>query len=118
MASEAARATLILLEAGEDGFGVLAQVLRAAQGQSHPMNIQEGAPICGLTYGVYLADCGECPKDLPDGIIAPRMTRALVEPLPNTHPRPDHFPQEILDFAQGALVPESELSRRQGAGEG
>jgi len=118
MSGEAARATLKLLDAGEDGFAALIELLSAAQGQSHPMNIADESPICGLSLGVYLADCGECPETLPKDVIAPLILRACIEDMPKGAARPDHFPREILDFAKQALVPESELSQRHGAGEG
>ncbi|MEM7241466.1 MAG: DUF3726 domain-containing protein [Pseudomonadota bacterium] len=118
MASEAAIATLALIEAGEDGFGPLIEILNHAKGKEHPLNIEPGAPICGLTLGVYLADLGAAPKPLPQGIVGLQILTALTTELSKGAARPDAFPPEVLEFAAGVLVPESELSRRQGAGEG
>ena len=118
MASEAAIATLALIEADRDGFGCLIEILDHAQDKPHPLNIKDGAPICGLTLGVYLADMGEQPTSLPDGIVGAQIVSAFIEELPKGAKRPDAFPQKLLDYVECVLVPESELSRRQGAGEG
>ena len=118
MASEAASATLALIEAGEDGFGCLLDILNHAKGKSHPLNINPGAPICGLTLGVYLADQGKAQEKLPNNIVGALIISALTQKLPTGSERPEEFPKELLDFVGLILVPESELSQRQGAGEG
>ena len=115
LASDAAAATLALIEAGEDGFGALIEILEFAENKAQPLNIENGEPICGLTLGAYRADLG-ISDEIPNDVVGSAITQALTSNLAKGHARPDQIPQEVLDFFQKALVPESDVSRR-GAGE-
>ena len=114
MAEEAATATVALYMVGQDGFAALAQVLQNADGKDHPMPINH-APICGLTLGTYLSDCGKPPHN-GDVIGAPIM-HALCGSLTKGKPSlPQAAPQVIQDFAFRTYVPDSAESRLRGAG--
>jgi hypothetical protein len=114
MAEEAATATVALYVAGQDGFAALVDVLQNADGKSHPTSIDE-KPVCGLTLGTYLADCGKPPSG-EDVVGAPIML-ALCGNLTDGAPSfPEAAPQIIQDFAFRTYVPDSEESRLRGAG--
>ena len=114
----AAKATLSLIENGQDGFAILLEVLDHAHGKPQPKSISPNSTICGLTLGAYLSDMQQGAESISDKVVGVELARAIIENLPVTSERPDSFPPALMDYFQLALVPESEMSRRQGAGEG
>jgi hypothetical protein len=110
MAEEAATACVNLYVAGVDGFAALIPILQNADGQAQPMSGD-----CGLTLGVYLADCGTSPTG--QDVIGADIFNALCATLPTgDQPFPDDAPKIIRDFAQRTYVPDSAESRARGAG--
>ncbi|GEM_PF-458446 len=114
MAEEAATATVALFVSGHDGFAALVPILQNADGKSHPLSITD-TPICGLTFGTYLADSGKV-SEVTD-VVGLQIMQALCGSVTKgTSSFPHDAPQLIKDFAQRTYVPDSEESRLRGAG--
>ena len=110
MAEEAAVACVKLYAAGHDGFAALIPILQNADGQGQPMSNE-----CGLTLGVYLADCQTAPSG--QNVIGPELFNALCGTISTGDQAfPNDAPKIIRDFAQRTYVPDSAQSRARGAG--
>jgi hypothetical protein len=114
MAEEAAVATVALYCVGQDGFYSLVQILENADGKKHPLLVT-GSPVCGLTLGTYLADCGETAAE--EVVIGNGIFQALCGELKTGLPNfPLKAPETIQTLAFRTYVPESTESRAKGAG--